>query len=640
MSVRGGGWKARQNSIRPWRFARVTIAPMLRSMGILLTVISAAWGADAAPDRIRDAATKGLALLQFSQKDWFAKQSCASCHHQVLPALAVREAREHGIPLNQDIANADAAKGFSFFSDLDRAVQYNYIIDPALDDGYMLLAAHAVGVAPNLVAAVYARHLAATQRPDGHWVTMDARPPQSSSSVTATAVALRAIQLYGHPSLAAETKARIERAQDWLAAVKARDTEEKAYQLFGLQWTGAERGLLDRLARELAAAQQSDGGWAALDGRQSDAYSTGQVLVALRDAGGLPASDPVWRRGIEFLLSSQAADGSWHVRSRLYPPAQLSPPYFETGYPYGHDQFVSAMAASWAVRALSSASGAASRRIEILAPPETLPKDLEPWMETVLFGSVADLRQALDRGLDPNAATKTGGTTALMLAQPDIEKTRLLLDRGAKINARSKSKYSALLTASTYPNAAPVMRLLLDRGAEVRMAKGQGAPMFNASEMVLASAVGNAEIIPRLRQAGESVDSKMIILGMFPGTAAAQAVSFGDTATLRALLDNGVSANETDQNGDTLLNFAVYPNHVEVAQLLLERGADVNHVDPRGMTALLYAASTDFGDPSMVQLLLKMGANSNAKNKEGLTALDLARKYGHAYLFTSLLAKN
>jgi ankyrin repeat protein len=132
----------------------------------------------------------------------------------------------------------------------------------------------------------------------------------------------------------------------------------------------------------------------------------------------------------------------------------------------------------------------------------------------------------------------------------------------------------------------------------------------------------------------------MIILGMFPGTAAAQAVGFGDTATLRALLDNGVSANETDQNGDTLLNFAVYPNHVEVAQLLLERGADVNHVDPRGMTALLYAASTDFADPSMVQLLLKMGANSNAKTKEGLTALDLARKYGHAYLFTSLLAKN
>jgi ankyrin repeat protein len=157
----------------------------------------------------------------------------------------------------------------------------------------------------------------------------------------------------------------------------------------------------------------------------------------------------------------------------------------------------------------------------------------------------------------------------------------------------------------------------LDRGAEVRIPKGQGAPMFNASEMVPASVVDNAEIIPRLGQAGESVDSKMIIPGIFPGTGAAQAVSFRDTASLRALLDNGASANETDENGDTLLNFAVYPNPVDVARLLLERGADVNHVDPRGMTALLYAAKTDFGESSMVQLLLKMCANPNARTKEG-----------------------
>jgi hypothetical protein len=43
----------------------------------------------------------------------------------------------------------------------------------------------------------------------------------------------------------------------------------------------------------------------------------------------------------------------------------------------------------------------------------------------------------------------------------------------------------------------------------------------------------------------------------------------------------------------------------------------VNHVDPRGMTALLYAAKTDFGESSMVQLLLKMCANPNARTKEG-----------------------
>ena len=55
---------------------------------------------------------------------------------------------------------------------------------------------------------------------------------------------------------------------------------------------------------------------------------------------------------------TQAADGSWHVVSRLHPPASVSPPYFESGYPYGHDQFLSALAADWAVMALARALGA------------------------------------------------------------------------------------------------------------------------------------------------------------------------------------------------------------------------------------------------------------------------------------------
>src|SRR6202040_4005071 len=97
------------------------------------------------------------------------------------------------------------------------------------------------------------------------------------------------------------------------------------------------------------------------ESRPSDAYSTGEALVALRDAGGVPTSDSAWRHGIEFLLSTQAPDGSWHVESRLHPPAPVSPPYFETGYPYGHDQFISTMGSSWALMALARALGPARK---------------------------------------------------------------------------------------------------------------------------------------------------------------------------------------------------------------------------------------------------------------------------------------
>ena len=64
-------------------------------LGVLCS-ISMVWGADASTAAIRDAATKAVALIQKSQQNWYSKQSCFSCHQQLMPALAFRAAREHG----------------------------------------------------------------------------------------------------------------------------------------------------------------------------------------------------------------------------------------------------------------------------------------------------------------------------------------------------------------------------------------------------------------------------------------------------------------------------------------------------------------------------------------------------------------
>ncbi len=601
----------------------------------ILCLISAAWGADAAPDRIRDAAAKGVALIQSSQKSWYSKMDCVSCHQQVLPALAFRAAREHGVAVNEALAHAEDIKSFRVYANLDRAVQYTHVIAPAMDDGYRLLAANAAGVRPNVVTAVYARLVAVHQESDGSWLNGDQRPPQSYSRFTSTAVSLRALQLYGHPSLAADTKARVERARMWLSSNSPRDTEDRTMQMLGLAWAGAEHALLNKLAGALNASQQADGGWNSLDGRSSDVYSTGEVLVALHDAAGVPTSDPAWQRGVQYLLSAQAPDGSWHVVSRLHPPAPVSPPYFETGYPYGHDQFISTAGASWAVQALAAALGPA-RQIEVPELHEAAPVSVEPWAETVLFGGTADLRALLEKKFDPNSATQSGGTTALMMAAPDLEKTRLLLDRGAKVNARAKTRYSALLVAAQYPAATPVMRLLLDRGAEVGMAKGAGAPLFHASPMMLAAYAGNSEILPRLREAGDTVNTKMTLLGLAPVAPLIGVIAFGKPAVVRALLDCGEPVDEADDDGISALGWAAISNQVEVARVLIERGADVNHVDKKGMTPLLYAASIDFGESGMVDLLLKSGAKAAARTKDGLTAAELAHKFKHTHLQKSL----
>ena len=605
----------------------------MRILGIFCAV-SVCLASDALPDRARQSAAKAVALIQSSQKNWAGKESCYSCHHQSLPPIAFRSAREHGIAVDEAAERASAARDFALFGNLDRAVQFTHIIDPAMSESYLLLGAEAAGVRPNLVTAVYARLIAARQKADGHWETLDVRPPQSYSFVTATAVAMRAVQLYGHSSLAAETKARTERARRWLGSQHPSVTEERAMQLMGLQWTGAEPEVLSKLASSLKSTQQPDGGWNSRDGLPSDAYSTGEALVALQTAG-IPGNDGAVQRGVKFLIDTQAPDGSWHVRSRLRPPAPVSPPYIETGYPYGHDQFISIMGASWAVRGLAVSLGPA-HKADVPAVPTASPNDIEPWMETALFGGAGDLRGLLDQGLDPNAATKSGGTTLLMLAQPDLEKTKLLLERGAKINARAKTKYSALMVAAQYPASGNTMRYLLDHGAEVTLPKGAGAPLFNASPIVLASVSGNADMVPLLRKAGDRIDTKMMMLGAFPTTPLLTAVIFRDVNLARVLLDAGASADEPDPDGITPLSWAAIGGETPVGRLLIEHGVDVNHVDRFGMTPLLYAASVDFGDASMIDLLIKHGANVGARTKEGLTAADLARKYSHTRLFKSL----
>jgi hypothetical protein len=65
-------------------------------------------------------------------------------------------------------------------------------------------------------------------------------------------------------------------------------------------------------------------------------------------SGGVSRDDRARRRGVEFLLNTQLADGSWFVRTR----ALAIQPYFEADFPHGQDQFISSAATNWATRAL------------------------------------------------------------------------------------------------------------------------------------------------------------------------------------------------------------------------------------------------------------------------------------------------
>jgi len=405
--------------------------------------------------------------------------------------------------------------------------------------------------------------------------------------------------------------------------------------LQGRGWAGAPRAERVRLAADLKAEQQADGGWRAIRGRASDVYSTAQSLVALHRAGDVAASDPAWRRGVAYLLKAQTADGTWRQKSRLFPPAPLSPPYFDGGYPGEHDQFISLSAASWAVMALCDALPPVARAVSGPAAdplPNVEPANVEPWAEALLFGTAADLTRLLDEGLSPNAATKSGGVTALMAAAPDVDKMRLLLDRGADVNARSKVRFTALMVAAQYQESDAAMNLLLDRGARVALAEGDEAPVFNANAFFIASYAGNAAILKRLAPAGANTNLPMLLLGSSRETPMAGAFKFGDMEVAKALLDLGAPVDFADGNGITMLGRTVLNHDLPMAQMMLARGADVNHADKLGMTPLLWAAAIDFGDSEMIRVLLAAGASRDARNKDGLTPAELARAHGNAEL--------
>jgi ankyrin repeat protein len=585
---------------------------------------------------LREASAKAIKLVQQSQATWSKKETCASCHHQLLPEVMFKMARERGVPFDETIARDTTAATFSFLKDLDMAVQRYDFID-IFFDGWLLVAANSANLKPNLSTAAYSQFIASRQLADGSWFTTDVRPPQAYSRFTTTAICARAVRDYLPESLKAEKESRLQRARTWLFKTEPQNTEDKTFRLLGLLWTSADENSRKLAALQLLKEQREDGGWAQLNGLASDAYSTGQVLAALREGVGLSTSDPAYQRGLSFLLKTQQADGSWRVESRLHPPAPVSPPYFETGFPYQHDQFISAMGTTWATTALLHALPvSAEAKAKSSMPVDIAPAEQAAWVQVALNGSAADLKKLLNTGIKPDAKTAEG-TTALMLAARDLEKVKLLVARGADVNARATTGITALMVAARFKGNAEVVRFLLKQGAKPN--SEPGIEVTNeASALFFAVLSGDTQSVEALIAAGASL-KKMKILGRFLISPLFAAL-FGDAKMVECLINKGANANEADDDGISALGWTTISNHPDVMQVLLAHGSDVNHVDKFGMTPLLYAASINYGDTEVLEKLIAAGADLKAKNKEGLTAYDLASQYHHTTMMNLLAGKS
>ena len=296
----------------------------------------------------RAAVARSMPLLQRSAVTFYEKGGCVSCHHNLLAVVTARTLQQQGLSFDAEIAAKDLRV---LVDDMEvaRDLTLQGVVVPGgatTTTGYILVTLAAADHPADAATDALVRLLRRAQWPDGRWMS-PVRPPSEASVFTATAMSMRGIQLYGSPRSSADRFA-ITRAAAWLRKSAPVSTEDRTFHLLGLTWARAPARERRAAMDALLATQKVDGGWAQLGYRASDAYATGQVLVALHEAG-LSVDSAAYRRGVRYLLDTQLADGSWLVRTRSH----FTQFYFDSGFPHGPNQFISAGATNWATQALA-----------------------------------------------------------------------------------------------------------------------------------------------------------------------------------------------------------------------------------------------------------------------------------------------
>ncbi|XP_028838018.1 ankyrin-2b isoform X25 [Denticeps clupeoides] len=235
------------------------------------------------------------------------------------------------------------------------------------------------------------------------------------------------------------------------------------------------------------------------------------------------------------------------------------------------------------------------------------------------------VQELLDRGSAVDSATKKGNTAlhiASLAGQGEVVK--ILVKRGADINAQSQNGFTPLYMAAQ-ENHVEVVRYLLENGGNQSTATEDGF-----TPLAIALQQGHNQVVSILLENDTKGKVRLPALHI--------AARKDDTKSAALLLQNDHNAdvqskmmvNRTTENGKsgfTPLHIAAHYGNVNVATLLLNRGAAVDFTARNGITPLHVASKR--GNTNMVRLLLDRGGQIDAKTRDGLTPLHCAARSGH-----------
>jgi N-acyl-D-amino-acid deacylase len=313
----------------------------------------------AVPDP-RVSLTRSVSRLLDAAPGFREKTNCISCHHNAMPALASAAARRKGIEIDESRARKNDDDLYTFFK---AAAPRMMLGDPAvggeaLTAGYAQMALAADGHPLDTVTATITHWLLARQMPDGRWLGNGLnRPPSEYSTISHTAIAVGGLKTYPVPGRQKEISRSVQRAREWLLSANPNSAEERAMRLMGLVWADAPENRVAAAIKDVRDRQESSGGWSQFGRTPPDAYATGMSLYALHLAG-MATTDNVYRKGIAFLLGTQYPDGAWLVKTHSFPQQR----YFESGFPFGRNQWISSAGTSWASLAIAETLRDTSRR--------------------------------------------------------------------------------------------------------------------------------------------------------------------------------------------------------------------------------------------------------------------------------------
>jgi ankyrin repeat protein len=292
------------------------------------------------------AVDQALSMVEKQSYNFIRIGGCNSCHSQDLASVAAGYARSRGLNAPQ-IPQLPQ----SMMPSPERLVDFGII--GAASIGWELFDFGMNGVPKSAYTDAAVRAIKAMQTPQGHWSANESRrPPMNAGEFNAAAMAIYAIRHYTPAGNEATSEQAVQRAVEWLEKAIPVTTQDRAFHALALAWANDGSHSSRQSARALLPMQRPDGGWSQLPGLDSDAYATGQALFALHTAGKVPVTDAAYRKGIDYLLRTQASDGTWHVKSRSI----WLQPYFESGFPYGQDQFISTAGTAWAAMALATSA--------------------------------------------------------------------------------------------------------------------------------------------------------------------------------------------------------------------------------------------------------------------------------------------